>query len=115
MTHPIDRAGIAARIRDLIGPQDGGDPAASARRLGVDEVAFRISIDDLSPYPTVDVIAAMVATYGVDPSWLLTGECDPGTHRNLLEDQRQIEHTITRLMQPLMRPSGGTIRQLGTD
>ena len=57
---------------------------AAATRLGVDEVPLRMSIDDAAPYPTVDVIAAIVRVYGVDPTWLLTGEYDPATHRKSL-------------------------------
>lgn len=73
---------IAARIRGLLSGQ--GDTAALAARLRVDEVALRISIDGLSPYPTMGVIAAVVREYGVDPSWLLTGEYNAAAHREVL-------------------------------
>ena len=57
----------------------------TARRLRVDEVSLRMSVDDLAPYPTVDVIAAVVREYGVDPTWLLTGEYDAGSHRTVAD------------------------------
>ena len=57
----------------------------AAKRLRVDELSLRMSVDELAPYPTVDVIAAVVREYGVDPSWLLTGEYDSSTHRNIAD------------------------------
>jgi hypothetical protein len=73
---------IASRIRGLLSGQ--GDLATLAARLHVDEVALRISIDELSPYPTVAVIAAVIREYAVDPSWLLTGIYRAATHREAL-------------------------------
>lgn len=112
MSQSFDRIAIAARIRGLIAGQDGGDPAAAALRLRVDEVGLRMSIDELAPNPTVDVIAALVAAYGVDPSWLLTGEYDPGTHRGILEAGESVEQAVSRLMMPIARASGSTLRLL---
>lgn len=83
VTHRF-RFQIAERIRGLIGGQDA-TLALTAARLAVDELPLRMSIDPDSPYPTVDVIAALVREYGVDPTWLLTGTYDPVTHRNVLE------------------------------
>ena len=73
---------IASRLRGLLSGQ--GDLPRIAARLRVDEVALRISIDDLSPYPTVGVIAAVIREYGVDPSWLLTGTYSAATHHEAL-------------------------------
>jgi hypothetical protein len=112
MSQTFDRIAIAARIRGLIAGQDGGDPAAVAERLRVDEIGLRMSIDELAPNPTVDVIAALVATYGVDPSWLLTGEYDPSTHRSILEERNSVEQVVSRLMMPLARASGSMLRLL---
>jgi hypothetical protein len=108
----FDRIAIAARIRGLLAGQDNGDPAAAAARLGVDETGLRMSIDDLAPNPTIDVIAAVVGTYGVDPVWLLTGEYDPAIHRGLLEDHQPVERTISRLMSATIRevPTGPFLR-----
>lgn len=44
-----------------------------------------MSIDELSPHPTVEVLAAVIRVYGIDPSWLLTGQYDPSTHRSVME------------------------------
>lgn len=80
------KAAIAARIRGLLGGQDSSLTDA-AKRLKVDEVSLRMSIDELAPYPTVDVISAVVRVYGVDPTWLLTGDYDAATHRNIADKQ----------------------------
>lgn len=81
----IDRAGIAERIRGLLGGQDQGDLSQTAERLGLEEVSLRMSIDELSPHPTVEVLSAMIQEYGVDPTWLLTGKYDASTHRSAME------------------------------
>lgn len=84
---PFDRAGIAQRIRALIGGPDRGDFAETAGRLGVEELSLRLSIDELSPHPTMEVIMAIVREYGVDPGWLLTGEYQTSSHRAAMEGE----------------------------
>jgi hypothetical protein len=108
----FDRIAIAARIRGLISGQDGGDVTACAQRLHVDEVGLRMSMDDLAPNPTIDVIAALVIAYGVDPSWLLTGDYDSATHRAILEEQEPVEQAIARLMMPVTEKHGNALRLL---
>lgn len=88
---------IAARLRGLIAGQEGGNLAAVADRLGVEEVSLRMSVDEASPYPTIDVIAAVVAYYGVDPTYLLTGQYDAGTHRQVLIDPGVASEAIRRV------------------
>jgi hypothetical protein len=78
------KAAIAARIRGLVGAL-GPSMSDTARRLRVDEISLRMSVDELAPYPTIDVIAAVVREYGVDPTWLLTGEYDTASHRNMAD------------------------------
>jgi hypothetical protein len=82
----FDRKGVAVRIRALIcGLEDCNIPMA-ARELGVEELALRMSVDDVSPYPTVDVLIAVIQRYGLDPNWLLTGTYDPAMHRRVAAD-----------------------------
>lgn len=81
----MDRNGIAGRLRGLIGGQERGDLGAVAAKLGVDEVSLRMSIDPLAPYPTLDVLSAIVLVYGVDPTWLITGNYNSATHRSAAE------------------------------
>ena len=108
----FDRIALAQRIRGLIAGQDGGDPAECARRLNVDEIGLRMSIDELAPNPTIDVIVAIVVTYGVDPTWLLTGEYDAATHRSILEEAEPVERAVSRLMMPGIVKDGNTLRLL---
>jgi hypothetical protein len=108
----FDRIAIAARIRGLIAGQDDGDPAACAHRLHVDEVGFRMSIDDLAPNPTIEVVAAIVSAYGVDPNWLLTGDYDTATHRGILEGDESVQQAVSRLMLPVVAKHGNTLRLL---
>ncbi len=88
MKPQIDRFSLAARIRGLIGGQDKGVVEQTARRLGVGEVTLRISVDELDPHPTIEVVDAVVREYGVDPTWLLTGAYDPASHRRAIDDER---------------------------
>ena len=84
MGDDIDARAIAERIRILIGDQTVGRMEL-ALRLGVTESALRRTIDSTSPRPTLDVLAAVVREYGVDPTWLVFGEYDAATHRVSLE------------------------------
>jgi hypothetical protein len=83
-----DRRSVAARVRSLLEHGGGDDPAAIARHLRVDELELRMSIDTDSPRPTMDVLLAVIREYAVDPTWLLTGDYDLGTHRRTVESDR---------------------------
>jgi hypothetical protein len=81
---PYDRRGIAARVRELLRSPPGHESvelARIARQLRVEEQELRRSIDEESPHPTIEVLAAIVQEYGVDPTWLVTGRYNTGTHR----------------------------------
>lgn len=45
-----------------------------------------MSIDEISPHPTVEVLAAVIRVCGVDPTWLLTGVYDASTHRTCINE-----------------------------
>jgi len=90
---------IAARLRRLFSGQDGGDPALTAARISVSEVALRMSIDELAPHPTLEVLIAAIRYYGVDPQWLLTGEYSPSVHQRALGiDGRPSREEIAKLI-----------------
>jgi hypothetical protein len=99
---------VASRIRGLLCGQ--GDPRELAARLGVDEMALRISIDELSPYPTMGVIAAIIREYGVDPSWLLTGNYSASAHREALD--ANADELPLRVAEVARRSGMDTPRQL---
>jgi hypothetical protein len=97
------RREIAERLRKLLPAED---PSAIAVRLGIEEVSLRMSVDELSPFPTIDVLAAVVAYYGVDPSYLLTGEYDVATHRKLVDADKSV---IVESLQHYTRHSSGVV------
>ena len=100
-----DSPNIAARIRALIAGQDGGVVEDTARRLGVSELALRMTIDDLAPVPALEVVVAVVREYGVDPTWLVTGQYDPRSHRMALnEDRDHPTATIRALVAARLAP-----------
>ena len=81
------RREIAERLRKLLPTED---VSATAERLGVEELSLRMSVDELSPFPPIDVLAAVIMHYRVDPSYLLTGEYDAATHRKLVDADRRV-------------------------
>ena len=81
----LDRRAVAERIRALVANTDS--LASAAARLGVPQTVLATAIDDTVPYPTVELLDAIVRVYGVDPSWLVTGSYDSATHRRALEDE----------------------------
>src|SRR5690349_14159968 len=90
MSDLLDPHAMAARLRGLFGSQDRHTIGAAARRLRVTERALRVATDEHSPHPSIEVLAAVIREYGVDPSWLLTGEYDPATHRAALDDDANL-------------------------
>lgn len=93
-----NRHEIADRLRRLFAKDFGGDVRRIARGLKLDEVELRMSLDDIAPYPTLNVLSVAVEYYGLDPTWLITGEYDQDTHWLALEGGRRMaEETLSRL------------------
>jgi len=93
----IDRYGIATRLRDLIFAADReATPGVIAEALGVRESMLRDSIDSSRPHPWIEVLLAVIRKFGVDPTWILTGNYDHATHREALEDEPSIERMLFR-------------------
>ena len=59
-----------------------------------------MSIDPDSPHPTVEVLAAVIGEYGVDPTWLLTGVYDSRTHRDAIENSDSTEAALRAQLSP---------------
>jgi hypothetical protein len=102
----LERQAVAARIRGILAGQDDGDVAAAAERLGVSELSLRMSLDDLSPQPTMDVVLAVIRQYGVDPTWLITGNYDASTHRQAVVDGPAAAQEVLRAIAGRSHPSG---------
>ena len=75
-------------MRSLVDHDGDADPADIARQLRVDELELRMTIDVESPRPTMDVLLAVIREYAVDPTWILTGDYDPATHRRTMDTDR---------------------------
>ena len=68
-------------------------------RLGVGEEELRAAVDYSDPTPSVELLAAIVVHYGVDPTWLLSGGYDAGTHRSAVESQSILDRDkLTRFI-----------------
>lgn len=76
----FDRFGISARLRVLLAKSMEAGLPDVAKTLGVAEHSLRLSVDETSSYPSIDVLVAVTRRYGVDPSWLVTGDYDAATH-----------------------------------
>lgn len=100
----VDRLQIAERLRGLLAPVIRRSRIrAVADELHVKARMLRESIDEIAPNPSVDVLFAVVRYYGVDPTWLLTGEYDSGTHREALEHPASAARLLARTSLPRER------------
>ena len=98
MSTSPDWKGIAGRIQGLISMSDRGQLGAAAQRLGVGEQELRETLSARSSKSALKVVKAVVRLYGLDPTWVLTGEYDAATHRSALSrDEAEIDRALTLL------------------
>src|ERR1051325_4661816 len=74
----LDPEGTAQRIRALIAREP--QPASAAELLRVPKSELKAAIDPVAPFQSMNVLEAVVREYGVDPTWLITGDYDVRTH-----------------------------------
>jgi hypothetical protein len=86
MRESIDLGAIATRLRGRLGGQDAPAIEQAARRLRVSESSVQTAIKEHEPEPDIAVLIAVVREYGVDPTWLLTGNYDLDSHRTAIDD-----------------------------
>lgn len=98
-------ASLATRIRSLVGPTDRDSLRRLASDLGVCDGELREILEHLTPYPSTSVLAAIVAAYGVDAGWLLTGEYSPSTHRAEEETEQPPKSRVTRYLADQRSPA----------
>ncbi len=101
----IAAAQLASRVRSLLGATDRLTLRRAAEELGVAEGDLREIVTYETVYPAVSALAAIVALYGVDAGWLLTGEYTPSTHR---ADEELGESPKVRVARYLADDSVGT-------
>lgn len=101
LPYVVNRMQIAERLRALLTPVIRRSRIRSvADELHVKARTLRESIDEIAPSPSVDVLLAVVRCYGVDPTWLLTGEYDSATHREALEHPASAARLLARTSLP---------------
>ena len=101
----IAAAELAQRVRSLVGPTNRANLRLLAEDLGVYEGDLREILEYQTRYPSVPVLAALVARYGVDAGWLLTGQYSPATHR---ADEELEEPPRARVLRVLDRTESTT-------
>jgi hypothetical protein len=101
----VDWKGIAGRINGLISMSDRAQIESAAARLGVDQQTLRLAVHDKSPTATLKVINALIRVYGLDPTWVMTGQYDAATHRAAMEgDAKKIDEMLSDILTPLRTP-----------
>lgn len=89
---------LATRVRSLLGATASATLQETSLELGVSEGELREIVQDETRYPSVVVLAALVATHGVDAGWLLTGSYSPATHRATEEADTPPRIAVARLL-----------------
>jgi hypothetical protein len=94
---------LASRVAGLLQGKFKGDLVAAARELDVDPDQLREIVDDQTEQPHLEVLSRLVAYFGVDVCWLLTGEYDWQAHMRLLadDDERDVRDGQRDLLQRL--------------
>jgi len=98
---------IADRLRSVMARQPGHRLSDMAAILSVDEDALRRLIEE--PERTIDVsflidvVAALVREFAVDPNWLLTGRYDSSTHRQALLLGENATHESSQALRDFVR------------
>jgi hypothetical protein len=72
--------------------------------LGLAEVDLWHVLRGRAPWPSIDlmteVCTSAVRHFGLDPAWLVTGDCNPALHRLAEEqgDPRRLRRLVTDLL-----------------
>lgn len=90
---------IAERLRPLLFRDGARDLAGAAQQCGVEESELRRSVDERAPSPTIDVLCAVATKFGVDPTFLMTGQYDRETHWVALEGGRPATMILLRRLE----------------
>jgi hypothetical protein len=110
----IDWKEVADRIRGLVNLDDDGRLPVIAERLRVDEGILRQAVMGTSQPAYLTLVAAIIRVYGLDPSWVLTGRYDEGTHRVALRgDPREIGSIVLAMSEAprAQAHAAATVRQ----
>jgi hypothetical protein len=110
-------AATARRLRDFLVRQPGYRASTFAGDAGVPERELTAVLAPerglVDPGILIDVIVEVIRRYGVDTSWILTGEYNPATHRALDEQGPLSQFEVRRLVAerlPSWSPSRPVVR-----
>lgn len=62
---------------------------------------------------TLEMLTSIIRTYGLDPTWVVTGRYDPFTHRIALEET--VADTRVEVLRLLARESEGPVDERPSD
>jgi hypothetical protein len=95
-------AAIARRLSDFLFRQPDFRASSFAERIGLTEGELRAVLAPeralIDAGALIDLITEVIRHYGVDANWLLTGEYDPATHRELDEQGKLSGFEVRRLL-----------------
>ena len=98
-TAAIDWLAVTERLCDILPCRPDTDIPALAQRINVDLKVLEDAVEGRSKLATIHIIAAVVRTHGIDPSWVLHGACDAAMHRKVKETpDAELEPLIKRMV-----------------
>lgn len=98
-TTAIDWIAVTERLCDILPCRPDTDIPALAERINVDVKVLEDAVEGRSKLATIRVLAAVVRTHGIDPSWVLHGACDAAMHRKVKETpDHELEALIKRMV-----------------
>jgi hypothetical protein len=100
---------VAARVRQLIRVEDGGDEAVAATRLGLSAKLLSDLLAGGLEDANLAVLAAIIRGYRVDATWLLTGESDVTSSHLAPESRLAYADLLSELGREIMSRRGRPI------
>jgi hypothetical protein len=79
----------------------------------VAERDLRQRLESSSALETLEMLTSIVRTYGLDPTWVITGIYDPSTHRIALEETAADTQVV--VLRLLANESGGQVDEFRPD
>ena len=98
-TTAIDWLAVTQRLCDILPCRPDTDIPALADRIHGDVKVLEDAVEGRSRLATIRVLAAVVRTHGIDPTWVLHGSCDAAMHRKVKETpDAELEPLIKRMV-----------------
>ena len=102
----IDWAQVAHRIHGLVGAGVSGNALDDTMRVRIEERVLHQRLRKESLDSVIRLLTSIVRIYGLDPTWVVTGNFDPTTHRIALEGtQQETRSIVERLVVESVAPA----------